>query len=245
MAATPPTGPVFVALPMDVLDAPNCERVVPTHIPSTRVAPPDEAIREAAAILCRAKRPIIIIGDGVAISGRPGPPRARLAVALGAEVWGANSSEVNLPASHPLYRGLTGHMFGDDSARITEGADAVLICGTYIFPEVFPWLEDVFDRDAKVIHIDLDSYEIAKNHPVDISFVSDPLLTLERLTDSVESGFSHEQREAAARRRSEFEEANRAGTSGRTRPTESIATRSRSSCRGSRRSCVTGSTSRT
>jgi len=86
----------------------------------------------------------------------------------------------------------------------------VLICGTYTFPEVFPWLDNVFDRDAKVIHIDLDSYEIAKNHPVDISFVSDPRLTLDQLADAVESGLSHEQRETAARRRSEFEEANRA-----------------------------------
>jgi thiamine pyrophosphate-dependent acetolactate synthase large subunit-like protein len=209
MAATPPTGPVFVALPMDVLDAPNIERVVKTQIPSTRVAPEKEAIDEAAAVLCAARRPIMITGDGIATAGAQ-RPLARLAELLGAGVWGANSSEVNLPASHPMYGGLTGHMFGADSAQITQGADAVLICGTYTFPEVFPWLENVFDRDAKVIHIDLDSYEIAKNHPVDISFVSDPLLTLDRLADSVESGFSHEQREAAARRRSELEEANRA-----------------------------------
>ncbi len=40
IASTRPMGPVFVALPMDVLDAPNDEPVVPTSIPVSRVAPP-------------------------------------------------------------------------------------------------------------------------------------------------------------------------------------------------------------
>src|SRR5437879_3703415 len=39
-AGTPPMGPVFVSLPMDVLDAPDDEEVLPTSLLSTRVAPP-------------------------------------------------------------------------------------------------------------------------------------------------------------------------------------------------------------
>ena len=39
MAMTPPMGPVFVALPLDVLDALNTEQIVPTSLPSTRTAP--------------------------------------------------------------------------------------------------------------------------------------------------------------------------------------------------------------
>ena len=35
MAATPPMGPVFVCLPMDILDAPNEEAVLPTSLPIT------------------------------------------------------------------------------------------------------------------------------------------------------------------------------------------------------------------
>src|SRR5207244_10619524 len=38
-AATPPMGPVFVSLPMDVLDAPNDEQLLPSSFPSTRVHP--------------------------------------------------------------------------------------------------------------------------------------------------------------------------------------------------------------
>src|SRR5437867_22307 len=66
LAATPPTGPVFVALPMDVLDSPLEEEVVPTSFPDTRVAPGAEAVRAAVAMLAGATRPIAIVGDGVA-----------------------------------------------------------------------------------------------------------------------------------------------------------------------------------
>ena len=69
-------------------------------------------------------------------------------------------------------------MFGEHSKAITSKADAVLICGTYVFPEVFPALEGVFARGARVVHIDLDAYEIAKNFPVDLGLVADPKLTL-------------------------------------------------------------------
>jgi thiamine pyrophosphate-dependent acetolactate synthase large subunit-like protein len=62
-------------------------------------------------------------------------------------------------------------------------ADAVLIVGTYVFPEVFPLLGDVFAADAKVVHVDLNAYEIAKNHRVDLGLVSDPMPTLAALAD--------------------------------------------------------------
>ena len=42
----------------------------------------------------------------------------------------------------------------------------MVICGTYVFPDVFPLTDSPFRPDAKVIHIDLDAYAIAKNHPV-------------------------------------------------------------------------------
>jgi len=48
IAATPPMGPVYVCLPMDILDAPVSEEVFPTFIPSTRVAPEPELVNEAA-----------------------------------------------------------------------------------------------------------------------------------------------------------------------------------------------------
>jgi thiamine pyrophosphate-dependent acetolactate synthase large subunit-like protein len=208
IAATPPAGPVFVALPMDVLDAPSEESVVPTSLPDTRVAPTAEAVARAAAMLAGASRPIAIVGDGVAFAGAQ-PELTRVAELLGAAVWGANFSEVNIDAEHPLFRGQLGHMFGEHSKAITEQADAVLIVGTYVFPEVFPALEGVFAAGAPVVHVDLDAYEIAKNFPVDVGLVADPKRTLGLIAEELERTMSAEQRGAAERRIAELGEQKR------------------------------------
>ncbi len=142
IAATPPMGPVYVCLPMDVLDEPNDEPVFPSGIPSTRVLPGAEIIREASAMLLRAKNPVIFIGDGVAWSGAS-DELVRVAELLGAEVYGADVGDLNMDYTHPLYRGMVGHMFGQASMPATKKGDAVLIVGSYMLPEVFPELGDI------------------------------------------------------------------------------------------------------
>jgi benzoylformate decarboxylase len=180
IAMTPPRGPVFVALPMDVLDAPNDEPVVPTVVPSTAVVPERQLVRRAAELLVSAEHPVVLVGDGVAESGAQHQLVA-LVEAMGADVWSVDSSEPNIPADHPLSRGLTGHMFGPASAAAVAEADAVLVDGTYLFPEVFPDLRSPFRSGVPVVHVDLNAYEIAKNHPVDLGLVADPRLTLAAL----------------------------------------------------------------
>jgi thiamine pyrophosphate-dependent acetolactate synthase large subunit-like protein len=196
MAATPPMGPVFVALPMDVLDAPNDEPVVPTSVPDTRAVPRADLVEAAARMLALAERPVIVMGDGVAVSGAQ-PELAALAELIGAEVWGADSSEVNMAASHVLFRGLLGHMFGEHSREILRSADAVLVVGTYLLPEVFPTVEELFAPGCSVVHVDLDAYEIAKNHPVSLGLVGDPKLTLAALGQTLGATLSDEQRRVA------------------------------------------------
>ncbi|MDQ3760441.1 MAG: thiamine pyrophosphate-binding protein [Actinomycetota bacterium] len=201
IATTPPMGPVFLALPMDVLDAPNAEEVRPTSILATRTVPEPALVTQAARLLAGAENPIVIVGDGVAFSEGQ-PELARVAELWGAAVWGADSSEVNLSAAHPHFRGLLGHMFAEDSQPITVQADAVLICGTYVFPEVFPALDGAFAPHARIVHIDLDTDAIAKNFPVDLGLVSDPKLTLARLAESLEREMSSAQKQAAKQRSS-------------------------------------------
>ncbi|MDP1805150.1 MAG: thiamine pyrophosphate-binding protein, partial [Acidimicrobiales bacterium] len=198
-AATPPMGPVFVSLPMDVLDAPNDEEIIPTSFLEYRSVAPRTEIDRAAKHLVGASRPMIIAGDGVASSDAQ-PELTRLAELWGAEVWGADWSEVNMDHNHPQFKGMLGHMFGDHSKGIVSPADAVLICGTYVFPEVFPELSGMFGPGVPVIHVDLDAHEIAKNFPVTMGFVSDPKLTLAALADSLDAMMDDGQRAAAASR---------------------------------------------
>ena len=199
IALTPPCGPVFVALPMDVLDALNLEPVAPASIPSTTVAPAPEVVARAAELLVGAERPIVLIGDGVSYA-KAQDELVAVAERLGAKVWNVDSSEVNIPASHPLSQGQLGHMFGEHSAALVEDADAVLIVGTYVFPEVFPALETPFRPGARIVHIDLNSYEIAKNFPVDLGIAADPRPALAALGTALDALQSAQQRVQAGQR---------------------------------------------
>lgn len=203
IATTPPMGPVYVCLPMDVLDAPAVEEVVPTSLPSTRVVPEESAVREAAALLAAAEKPMIFVGDGVAFSAAQ-PELARVAELLGAEVWEVDAGELNIDYAHPLYQGGTGHMFGYHSLPITTKGDVILVCGTYMVNEVFPELGAIFAMGAKVIQVDLNAYEIAKSHPVDIGLVSDPKLTLGLLAAALDEMLTPTQKSAAAARTKEI-----------------------------------------
>ncbi|MCF3178854.1 thiamine pyrophosphate-binding protein [Streptomyces polychromogenes] len=199
IALTPPRGPVFVALPMDVLDELNSEPVLPATVPLTDVAPSPASVGRAAELLASAERPVVLVGDGVSLSGAQAELVA-VAELLGADVYEVDSSEVNIAASHPLRRGQTGHMFGPHSKELVGEADGVLIVGTYVFPEVFPELENPFRPGAKVVHIDLNAYEIAKNHPVDLGLAADPRQALRALAGVLEQRLTPARRAAAAAR---------------------------------------------
>lgn len=201
IATTPPMGPVYVCLPVDILDAPTVEPVRPTSLPSTRVIPDEVLVKEMAEILASSQKPMIFVGDGVSFS-QAQAELTQVAELLGAEVWGADIGDLNMSYTHPLYQGSTGHMFGYSSKPITTKGDVNLVVGTYMLPEVFPDLGDIFAPGAKVLHIDLNAYEIAKNHPVDIGVVSDPKLTLAKLAIILESMLNPEQ-QAAAKARTE------------------------------------------
>jgi benzoylformate decarboxylase len=199
MSITPPSGPVFVCVPADILDALTDEEVVPTSLLDTATAPSHETLARAADMLRGAQHPVIFMGDGVTFSGAQ-DELTRVAELLGAGVYGVDASEVNMSFLHPLYRGTTGHMFGRVSAGIARRADAVLIVGTYVFPDVFPTLEATFAPGARVVHIDLNAYEIAKNYPVDLGIVADPKMSLAGLADILSSTMTEHERTAAMAR---------------------------------------------
>ena len=89
-------GPVYVCLPMDVLDAPAVEEVVPDLAALDAGRPRRDAVREGGRAAGRGgQRPMIFVGDGVAFSGAQ-PELARVAELLGAEVWEVDAGEVNM-----------------------------------------------------------------------------------------------------------------------------------------------------
>ena len=76
-------------------------------------------------------------------------------------------------------------MFGDASLPIMQSCDLCIALGCYLLPEVYPFLGNIFKPETKVIHIDTDVDQIAKNHKVDISFVAKPATVIDALNDKV------------------------------------------------------------
>jgi benzoylformate decarboxylase len=104
-ALASPTGPVFLSLPADVLQAEGeLDLGTPTRV-ARRVRADRAAVEAAAELLAQAERPLIIAGDAVAQTDAQAE-LARVAELLGAPVYNESvPSRSTFPASHPLYRG--------------------------------------------------------------------------------------------------------------------------------------------
>ncbi|HYZ79712.1 MAG TPA: thiamine pyrophosphate-binding protein [Solirubrobacteraceae bacterium] len=133
IALTPPGGPVYLEIPVDVLTAPAPRRHVgPLEAMVERECAPLEELAAAAAVLGRAERPVIWAGGGVIRSGAQNELR-ELAERLQAPVATTYMGKGALPDDHPLAAGA-----GCDEAAFQEllsGADAVLCVGTELGAE--------------------------------------------------------------------------------------------------------------
>ena len=186
IAGTPPTGPVFVALPADVLDAPQrgadrrrrrSRRRGPSRSAARRRRPPTLLARRQPTDHHHGRRGRDVRRPGRADPGRRAARRGRLGRQL------VRGQHRRRPTRSSAASSAT--CSATTARRWSRPADAVLIVGTYVFPEVFPTLTTVFAPGARVVHIDLDAYEIAKNFPVDLGLVGDPKLTLAALADAL------------------------------------------------------------
>src|SRR4051812_9289743 len=104
-ALAPPTGPVFLSLPGDILtDSADLELGTPSRV-ATGIRGDAAAIARAASIIARAHSPVILAGDAVP-QGNALQEVVALAEALGAPVYDEGmASRTMFPSSHPLYRG--------------------------------------------------------------------------------------------------------------------------------------------
>src|ERR687886_2357944 len=82
IAAEPPQGPVFLALPMDVLDTEAEVEIAPTTYTNWHARPDRAGLAEVADELVKAERPMLMLGDSVASSDAQ-PEAAQVAELLG------------------------------------------------------------------------------------------------------------------------------------------------------------------
>lgn len=164
-ASSPPAGPVFASLPMDLLDHEHGEPVPP---PSTLHAlGTADALDELAELLSAPAvgRVGIVAGDAVAAAGAV-PLVVELAEALGAPVHGAPLHGRGVfPPAHPLWQGMLNPAAAAIRATL-ERYDRVLLIGEQAFV-VYPFTPGpAVPPDVELLHLSPDPGQLARTWPV-------------------------------------------------------------------------------
>ncbi len=203
-ALTPPTGPVFLALPVDVqMEQVNGLDLSPPHVPDRRVRPPLEALRAAAELLRRAKKPAILAGSRV-MESQAVAELAALAERLGAPVFAEPTTmhgRLAMPTDHPLYRGVL-PLWSPDIRATLRDFDVLFAVGLnvlrlYIYCEP----ERPLPENARLIHLDNVPWEIGKNYPVEVGLIGDPKCGLAELDELLQRGQTSDDSARANERR--------------------------------------------
>ncbi|HYY80591.1 MAG TPA: biosynthetic-type acetolactate synthase large subunit, partial [Actinomycetes bacterium] len=185
IAASGRPGPVLVDVPKDVLQA-SAEWAWPDtlDLPGYRpvVRPHGKRVREAAALLQQARRPVLYAGGGVVKAGAAETLR-ELAEAAGAPVTTTLMARGAFPDDHRLALGMPG-MHGNYAAvAALQEADLIVALAARFDDRVTGQLA-TFAPHAKVVHADVDPAEIGKNRAADVPIVGDVKLVLEELLAS-------------------------------------------------------------
>jgi benzoylformate decarboxylase len=183
-ALAPPTGPVFLALPGDILkNDGDIDLLQPTRV-APRTRGDIDAVKAAADLLAKAERPVIIAGDAVAQS-RGHKELAALAELIGAPVYTEFvPNTASFPSSHPLYRGsMTRSQAG--VREVLDRHDLLFSVGGDMFTWSLPSKIEPMPPGMPLIHLDTDSWQIGKSYPAEVGILGDPKATLPDITAAV------------------------------------------------------------
>ena len=174
LAATGRPGPVLVDISKDALQAttdfawpPRLD--LPGYKPTTR--PHGKQVREAAALIAAARRPVLYVGGGVLKAGAT-EELAVLAELTGAPVVTTLMARGAFPDSHRQNLGMPGMHGNVTAVTALQKADVLVALGARFDDRVTGELSS-FAPDALVIHADIDPAEIGKNRVADVPIVGD------------------------------------------------------------------------
>ena len=169
-ALTPPTGPVFLSLPVDVQSELVAEAdLSPPCLPDRNVRPAAAQLERAAAILAGAAKPAILAGSRVT-SANASAELARLAERLGAPVMaecGTSHGRTPLQSGHPLCDEALPLWSGEVHQRLSE-YDALLLVGLNVLrPYIYEEPARAIPKHVRLVQLDENPWELAKNYPVE------------------------------------------------------------------------------
>ncbi|MBX2873973.1 MAG: biosynthetic-type acetolactate synthase large subunit [Saprospiraceae bacterium] len=143
-----------------------------------------ESLRQAAELINKAKRPLILAGHGIQIAHAQEVFKdfvEKTGIPLACTIHGLSS----ISSEHPLHIGMLG-MHGNYGPNMMQNECDVLIAIGMRFDDRVTGRLDAYAKQAKVIHIEIDRSEINKNVHAHVPIVSDAKLALEALFPMVE-----------------------------------------------------------
>jgi benzoylformate decarboxylase len=209
-AAAAPAGPVFVSIPMDVLEEEG-EAPVPRRstIDRRSVAGGVEELARRLASTAP-ERLLLVAGDEVAAAGAV-EVLTDVAELLGCQVSGSPlHSNTVFPTSHPQWAGpLPPHASAIGAELVAF--DTVLLVGGRAFM-AYPWSPGpAVPASVSLLHLSPDASQLGRTWPTDLGMVGDPRATLEALRQVLAPLVSPDVAAASAARLRERSEAARAG----------------------------------
>jgi len=188
IATTGRPGPVLIDIPKDISSGAftgpmNPPFNLPGYDPSGSFKIDREKVKEAAALIAKAKRPVILAGQGTMIA-RADKELRHFAETIGAPVTSTLLGKGVFPETHPLSLGMLG-MHGTAYAnKAMIECDLLINIGSR-FDDRIIGNPAKFCKDAKIIHIDIDPAEANKMIKPDVMIVGDAKAALAEINEKV------------------------------------------------------------
>jgi len=202
IALAPPTGPVFMSIPMDVQMAVAEIELTPPAVVDSRVRPPAAALERAAAVLAAAKNPAILAGSRVVERGAVAELVAvaeRLAAPVIAEPAHTLGRQ-SFPCDHPLYA-QSMPLWSPEIRQALADYDVLLVVGMDLLRQyVYHEPARPIPEHTRIVHLDEDAYQLGKNYPLEVGLLCDSKAGLAELDAALAVAMTDYQRQQAARR---------------------------------------------
>lgn len=180
IATTAPTGPVFISLPGDILNAEaGIDLLKPTRV-DTKVRPSQAALEQLADRILTSSRPVIVAGDEIVKSD------ALAEVAALAEVLGAPAFQQSIAygahflSAHPCFMGALSRVQKETRAML-DPFDVLIACGTDPVRMSVYSPVDAMPAHIDIVQVGLVDHDMGKNHPVALAIKADVKETLAAL----------------------------------------------------------------
>src|SRR6266705_890804 len=175
-------GPVFLEVPMDVLnnfvdtDTAFDPGEPANYRPVGRTYPDPELVSQAAELLERAQRPVIMAGTAIWWCDAAEPLR-QLAERIQAPVFLNGAGRGCLPPTHPLF-------FTASRRKALEGADTILAVGTRMDFRLNHGQPPLIPAEANVIWFDLAGEDVGVNRGAAVGLVGDVGVSMHELAEA-------------------------------------------------------------